>query len=106
MSAQHGIALIDATLAEIEEIPSQARTEQTTSRRLELLAIREAVTREPDWSAIVEGNLRTQLAAAVARADAAVAEAEAEESSAPVVDVQASRVEGRQLSVTISLVGL
>lgn len=48
----------------------------------ELLAdIRDGLTADPEWSVVTESNLRTQFAAAVARSDAAVAEAAEEQAT-------------------------
>jgi len=75
------LAYIDKAVDNIEGLGG-AEPNWSHDEVRELLAdIREGLTADPEWSVVTESNLRTQFAAAVARADAAVAEAAEEQAT-------------------------
>lgn len=103
MSAHDGVSLIDATITDIDKSSFYASTENAKARKLELLAIREAITRDADWSEMQESNLRTHLAAAEARADAAVAEAAEEQATHERAEAKLSAELERARSLAVLL---
>lgn len=72
MSAYDAVAYINKT---IDNVAGMEITWQNDEVLEVLRDIRDQLTADPDWSDVQEANLRTRLAAAEARADAAVAEA-------------------------------
>lgn len=104
MSAHDGVELIDATIADMGNSRLfDGRPWTASEYKLELLAIREAITRDADWSEMQESNLRTHLAAAEARADAAVAEAAEEQATHERAEAKLSAELERARSLAVLL---
>ena len=76
MSARDALAYIDKSIDNVQGLDITWQNDEV----LEMLRdLRQQLTADPDWSDVQEANLRTRLAAAEARADAAVAEADEEQ---------------------------
>jgi hypothetical protein len=100
MSALDALAYIDKTIDNVGGMDITWRNDEV----LDMLGdLRQRLTADPDWSDVQEANLRTRLAAAEARADAAVAEAAEEQRNheAAEAKLRAERDSARRWAVRL-----